>query len=145
MRWHDRPVIREVTEPEPAVAAALERLVPQLSRSAGRPDLDAVLADGAVRLLVADDESGAIVGTLSLVLFHTPGGVHAQIEDVVVDTAARGLGLGRGLAVEALRLAKDAGARHVDLTSRPSREAANALYRSLGFVERETNVYRYEL
>jgi len=138
-------VIRQVTETEPAVVAALERLVPQLSRTAGRPNLDAVLAGGAVRLLVAEDESGEIVGMLSLVLFHTPGGVHALIEDVVVDAAARGLGLGRELTVEALRLAGDAGARHVDLTSRPSREAANALYRSLGFVERETNAYRYEL
>ncbi len=134
-----------MTQATAVVADAVERLVPQLSRSAGRPDLDAVLAGGAVRLLVAEDESGEIVGMLSLVLFHTPSGVHAQIEDVVVDAAARGLGLGRELTVEALRLAKDAGARHVDLTSRPSREAANALYRSLGFVERETNAYRYEL
>lgn len=134
-----------MTQTTAAVADALERLVPQLSRSAGRPDLDAVLADGAVRLLVAEDDAGKIVGTLSLVLFHTPGGVHAQIDDVVVDAAARGGGFGRELTLEALRLAKDAGARRVDLTSRPSREAANALYRSLGFVERETNVYRYEL
>ena len=138
-------MIREVDEATPDVVEALERLVPQLSRSAGRPDLDGVLADNGVRLLVAEDDSGTIVGTLSLVLFHTPSGVHAQIEDVVVDAAARGLGLGRKLTVEALRLAREVGARQVDLTSRPSREAANALYRSLGFVERETNVYRYEL
>ena len=140
-----RAVIREVRESNPAVARALERLVPQLSRSAGPPDLDAVLADGAVRLLVAEDDSGAIVGTLTLVVLHTPTGVHAQIEDVVVDAAARGGGHGRALTLEAIRLAKEAGARHVDLTSRPSREAANELYRSLGFVERETNAYRYGL
>jgi ribosomal protein S18 acetylase RimI-like enzyme len=85
------------------------------------------------------------VGALTLVLVRLPTGVAAHIEDVVVDEAARGHGAGRALVEHALGLARAASAGHVDLTSRPSRTAANALYRSLGFEERATNTYRYEL
>ena len=78
-------------------------------------------------------------------MFRIPSGVRAWIEDVVVDEAARGQGVGEALNREALRLAAEQGARTVELTSRPSREAANRLYQRLGFKMRETNVYRYEL
>ncbi len=80
---------------------------------------------------------------MTLVVFRIPTGVRAWIEDVVVDEAARGRGVGEALNRAALELAERRGARSVDLTSRPSREAANRLYRKLGFVERETNVYRF--
>jgi len=63
----------------------------------------------------------------------------------VVDASARGAGVGEALNRFALDEARGAGATTVDLTSRPSREAANRLYRRLGFVQRETNVYRYDL
>jgi ribosomal protein S18 acetylase RimI-like enzyme len=91
---------------------------------------------------VARDGGGAIAGTLTLVLFRIPTGVRAWIEDVVVDESARGSGLGEALTRAALARAGAAGARTVDLTSRPSREAANRLYRRMGFQPRETNVYR---
>lgn len=81
---------------------------------------------------------------LTLALFRIPTGVRAWIEDVVVDEAARGQGVGAELTGAAIRLANQRGARTVDLTSRPSREAANRLYQRLGFVQRETNVYRFE-
>ena len=81
---------------------------------------------------------------LTLVVFRIPTGVRAWIEDVVVDAAVRGRGVGEALSQAALTRAAAAGARTVDLTSRPSREAANRLYRRLGFVPRETNLYRYE-
>ena len=77
--------------------------------------------------------------------FRIPTGVRAWIEDVVVDEAARGRGVGEALTLAALERARSAGARTVDLTSRPSREAANRLYQRIGFTERETNVYRYQL
>nr|WP_296069532.1 GNAT family N-acetyltransferase [uncultured Actinoplanes sp.] len=125
---------------------AFERLLPQLSRSA--PTLSAKeLAELAgwpgSRLLIAKVD-GQIMGTLTLVTFPIPTGMRAWIEDVVVDEAARGRGVGAALTTEAVRLAEAAGARTVDLTSRPSREAANRLYQRLGFQPRETNVYRYE-
>ncbi len=88
---------------------------------------------------------GDIVGSLTLVVFRIPTGVRAWIEDVVVDESARGHGVGEALNREALRVAREHGAITVDLTSRPSREAANRLYQRLGFTERNTNVYRYDL
>jgi ribosomal protein S18 acetylase RimI-like enzyme len=127
---------------------AFARLTPQLSTSNPPPtraELDEIVGSEATRLLVARDDSGVIVGSLTLVLFRIPTAVRAWIEDVVVDEAARGKGVGEALNREALRIAKDNGARTVDLTSRPSREAANRLYQRIGFKPRQTNVYRYEV
>ena len=84
------------------------------------------------------------IGSLTLALLRTPTGTRAWIEDVIVDESARGQGAGEALVAEAIRLAAQAGARTVDLTSRPSRDAANALYEKIGFRMRETNVYRYD-
>jgi ribosomal protein S18 acetylase RimI-like enzyme len=140
--------IEQVTEVSPELAAALQGLVEQLSSSAPAPapgELREVAGSPATTLLVARDQGGAVVGTLTLAVFRIPTGVRAWIEDVVVDEAARGRGTGEALTREALRLASEAGARTVDLTSRPGREAANSLYRKLGFERRETNVYRYDL
>jgi ribosomal protein S18 acetylase RimI-like enzyme len=127
---------------------AFIRLTPQLSRSNPPPtraELDEIVRSEASRLLVArDDDGGTIVGSLTLVLFRIPTAVRAWIEDVVVDEAARGQGVGEALNREALRIAKENAARTVDLTSRPSREAANRLYQRIGFKQRDTNVYRYE-
>ena len=138
--------VEEATSVTEELLAAMERLVPQLSRSAAVPntrELTEIVASPASVLLVARDGDGAIVGSLTLVLFRIPTGVRAWVEDVVVDQHARGRGVGEALSREALRRATAAGARTVDLTSRPSREAANRLYRRLGFVERDTNVYRW--
>jgi ribosomal protein S18 acetylase RimI-like enzyme len=75
------------------------------------------------------------------ILYRVPTGLQGWIHDVVVDEEARGQGVGEALTREALRWAEDAGARSVELTTRPEREAANRLYRRLGFEQRETNVY----
>jgi ribosomal protein S18 acetylase RimI-like enzyme len=131
---------------------AMERLIPQLSSSSPPPtaaELTEIVESEATHLLVARDGDGPglggeVVGSMTLVVFRIPTGVRAWIEDVVVDAAARGQGVGEALNRSALEVAERRGARTVDLTSRPSREAANRLYRRLGFVERETNVYRYE-
>jgi ribosomal protein S18 acetylase RimI-like enzyme len=88
---------------------------------------------------------GRVVGLLTLVVFRIPTAVRAWIEDVVVDESARGKGVGEALNRAALDEARRRGAKTVDLTSRPSREAANRLYQRIGFVARETNVYRYDL
>ncbi len=138
-------VVEEVFEVTDQLVAAFARLVPQLSRSSpvpGEAELGEIVASPATVLLVAR-AGGAIVGSLTLVLFRIPTGVRAWIEDVVVDESLRGRGVGEALSREALRRATIAGARTVDLTSRPSREAANRLYRRLGFELRDTNVYRW--
>ena len=119
--------------------------MPQLSRSAAPADR-AVLAqvvDSAATTLLIARSGGKIAGTLTLVMFPIPTGVRAWIEDVIVDGAARGQGIGQVLTIEALRIAGEAGARTVDLTSRPSREAAGRLYERVGFQSRSTRLYRY--
>ena len=133
------------TEVTAELVDAFARLVPQLSTSSpppGKEELDEMVgAPGTFVLVARDDE--AIVGTLTLVVFRIPTGLRAWIEDVVVDGGARGKGVGEALTLKAIDLATEAGARTVDLTSRPSREAANRLYQRLGFELRETNVWRF--
>jgi len=138
--------VEECTEVTDEVVEAMARLIPQLSSSSPPPDgghLGEIVASDACHLLLARDDTG-ILGSMTLVVFPIPTGVRAWIEDVVVDSAARGKGVGEVLNQEALRLAGRLGAKTVDLTSRPSRDAANRLYQRIGFVLRETNVYRFD-
>ena len=137
--------IEEATEVSDELVSAFRGLVPQLSSSSPPPEaaeLQEIVSSPATRLLVAREDDGSVVGSLTLVLFRIPTGVRAWIEDVVVDESARGRGAGEALTREAMRMATEAGARTVDLTSRPTREAANRLYERIGFEERETRVYR---
>jgi ribosomal protein S18 acetylase RimI-like enzyme len=143
----DQIRVEEVTEPFDDLVPAMATLVRQLSRSSPPPsaaEVEEIVRSPASHLLLARDADGAIVGTLTLAVFRIPTGLRAWIEDVVVDEAARGQGVGAALTNAAIRLANQRGARTVDLTSRPSREAANRLYQRLGFLERETNVYRFD-
>lgn len=130
-----------------SIVSAFAQLIPQLSSSNPAPDgaaLQRIVDHDATTLFLAHLD-GRIVGSLTLAVFPIPTGVRAWIEDVVVDEGVRGHGVGEELNRAALERARSLGAITVDLTSRPSREAANRLYKRLGFVERETNVYRYEL
>lgn len=132
----------EVTD---ELVEAMARLVPQLSSSSPPPDrsqLEQIVASPATALLVARDETG-IVGSLTLVSFRIPTGLRTRIEDVVVDERARSKGVGLALNQAALEMARDMGAASTDLTSRPSRAAANRLYQKMGFESRDSNVYRY--
>ena len=139
--------IIEVTEVTDELIDAMNRLIPQLSSSNPPPspaELQAMVDSDSTVLLLARDHTG-VLGSLTLAIFRIPTGLRAWIEDVVVNDEARGKGVGRLLNEVALEHARAAGATTVDLTSRPSRDAANRLYRRLGFVERRTNVYRYQL
>jgi ribosomal protein S18 acetylase RimI-like enzyme len=135
--------LERVTEADEALAAAVARLVPQLSptrRPAGLVELAELVATPGTNLIVARDGT-TLLGMLTLIVYRVPTGIRAWIHDVVVDEAARGRGVGEALTQEALRLAESAGAVSVELTTRQEREAANRLYRRLGFEQRETNVY----
>ena len=145
------PAVIDVVEVEAVkevtldLVAAFARLIPQLSSSAPPPDADqlaAIVAHPGITVFVASLD-GEIVGTLTLVLFPIPTGTRAWIEDVVTDAAAQRKGVGAALTRAAIEHAADQGARTVELTSRPSREAANRLYQQLGFELRQTNVYRF--
>ncbi len=142
--------IIEVTEYSEATEKAILRLLPQLSASAKRPTTaeikDLIRGEASILLMaVEEDQGSAAAGMLTLAVFRIPTGVRAWIEDVVVDEDSRGQGIGERLVQAAIERAKTAGAITVDLTSRPSREAANRLYRRCGFVQRETNIYRLSI
>jgi ribosomal protein S18 acetylase RimI-like enzyme len=135
--------VERVLEPDESIVAGLAALLPQLSPDREPPgllELAEIAAAPGTSLFVARD-GDAVVGMLTLVLYRTPTGLRGVIEDVVVDERARGGGVGEALTREALSLAAAAGVGSVSLTSRPEREAANRLYRRVGFEPRETNVY----
>jgi len=126
---------------------AFARLIPQLSKSNPPPTAEALadmIASPASVVFIARLD-GEIVGSLTLVAFRIPTGLRTMVEDVVVDEAARGTGVAVALTEAAMNEARRLGASTIDLTSRPSRVAANKLYQRIGFVQRDTNVYRYVL
>lgn len=138
-------LIEVVSEVDQELVDAWVRLLPQLSSTAAAVTaqvLEQIVASGGTTLLVARVH-GQIVGSLSVVVFVIPTGTRAWIEDVVVDAAARGRGAGEALTRAAITFATQRGARTVDLSSRPSRQAANRLYQRVGMQPRETIVYRY--
>ena len=141
--------ISEAREVDLDLVSTFANLTPQLSSSAPAPSADelaSIIAQPGTTLFIArDDDTGEIVGTLTLVVFPIPTGRRAWIEDVIVDSAASGQQLGERLSQAALDKAKELGCRTVELTSRPSREAANHIYKKLGFEQRDTNVYRFSL
>lgn len=139
--------IVEVTEVTQALIDAFVKLTPQLSSSNPPPSPEVLeeIVGAAATVLFAAVHSEQIVGALTLATYRIPTGLRAHIEDVVVDGQARGMGVGRALSEAALQRARDQGCSTVDLTSRPAREAANRLYQHMGFVQRDTNVYRFTL
>ncbi|MGE0868893.1 MAG: GNAT family N-acetyltransferase [Kofleriaceae bacterium] len=139
--------VERVAVVDDELVAAITRLIPQLSsaRPPTHAELAALVASAGTSLLIARTPSGAIVGALILTLYRILTGLQARIDDVVVDEAARGAGIGEALSREAIRIAREAGARSVNLTSRPERVVANRLYQRLGFERLATNAYRFRL
>lgn len=152
----DQP--RQVTD---ELLDAFARVLPQLKINLPRLNADrvaALLSSDSVSLLAARSDGlalsgaavpsraveGLIVGLLTLIVYPTPSGVRARIEDVVVDESARGRGVASALIQSALEMAKQKGADGVALTSNPRRESANRLYQKLGFTRWETNVYFFK-
>lgn len=132
----------------PELLAAFERLIPQLTK-APIPTGDELqkLIDSPSVLILAriPDVDGSIVGAGTLGVFRTPSGVHAHVEDIIVDESMRGQGVGEALVRHLLQIAREMGLKGVSLTCNPRRVAANALYQKMGFKKWETNVYWYEL
>jgi ribosomal protein S18 acetylase RimI-like enzyme len=140
--------IEIVAEATDEILDAVTSLVKQLSPGAPEPAMDRlndIIDSRCTTLFLARDEQGAIVGMLILAVYNISTGLRVWIEDVVVDEKARGKGIGEALCRKAIEEAREIGAKTIELTSRPSREAANHLYQRLGFHKRETNVYRYEV
>ena len=126
---------------------AFQRLIPQLTDNTPPPslnDLADLVRDASSTLIVARDDRSQIVGALTLTVYRVPTGIRSIIEDVIVDTSARGQGIGDALMKYAINLAREKGAQNISLTSNPMREAANRLYLRVGFKKRETNAYQYK-
>ena len=139
--------IIEISEASNEILSQVNGLLPQLSKSASPlslESLDILTKSESTNLFVAK-EGKKVWGMLSLVLFPIPTGTKAWVEDVVVDSSARGKGIGKALMNHALKKVREKRGKSIDLTSRPSRETANKLYQSLGYQKRETNVYRLSL
>lgn len=142
--------IEAVHEATPELQAALARLLPQLNPTLPVPDLarlERLMADPDVTLLVAKDEKHEIVGTTTVVVYTTPFWIKARLDEVVVDDAARGRGVGEALVKAALDVARERGAQVAELQSGrgPNREAAHRLYFRLGFKLRDSDLMRVVL
>jgi len=140
--------IREVKRYNKRVLIAVQRLLPQLDpdiEAITKEKLKALIRSNNSHLFLAVTDEKEIAGMLTASVYIIPTGIKFWIEDVVVDEAFRGKGIGKDLMLQAMEFAKSTGAKSVDLTSRPARVAANKLYQELGYELRETNVYRYTL
>jgi ribosomal protein S18 acetylase RimI-like enzyme len=143
------PVVAVATTMNRDIYDAFCRLIPALSSTAKIPsyeEIETIIVCPTTNLFLArEPDRKEIIGSLTLVLFRIPTGICARIEDVVVDTEFRGAGVGKALCQSAIELATAAGAQTVDLTSNPSREDANRLYKSFGFTLRNTNAYHFKV
>ena len=138
-------VVEEITQPFDGLLEAMGLLVGELSTSSARPSagqVSDIIASPTSHLLVAR-HMDEIVGMLTLVVFPIPTGTRGRIEDVIVRHRNRGQGFGEALVNSALSLARTHHVKTIDLTSRPTRTEASRLYLKLGFVKRDTNVYRF--
>ncbi len=138
--------VERCTKVDEELVAAFARLIPQLSQAnpPGLSELDAITRAQGTTLLLARD-GRTIVGVAMLHIYRIPTGLQARIDDVVVQLASRGHGMGEALVREAITIARAAGAKSIHLTSHPRRESANRLYARLGFEQRETNAYSLKL
>jgi ribosomal protein S18 acetylase RimI-like enzyme len=142
--------IQKISEASQDLYEALQRLVPQLGAHKVPPTrqelTELIVSDSATLLVARDPEPHSpIVGILCLTVYRVPTGLRSIIEDVIVDESMRRRGIGEALVRHAIELARQAGANGVSLSSNPQREAANQLYRSMGFQLRNTNPYFYQL
>ena len=137
-----------VTQADEELYEAFQHLIPQLTNNNPPPslnDLSALVRNEASTLIVARNENAKIIGALTLTVYRVPTGIRSIIEDVVVDSSARGQGIGEALISRAIEVAREKGAINISLTCNPMREAANRLYQRMGFKKRETNAYQMKL
>jgi GNAT superfamily N-acetyltransferase len=139
--------IKKINRFSNRVYDAVIRLLPQLAPGADLPSKEhfkKILKSDMTHFFIAEVDNNEI-GMFTLASYHAPTGIKVWMEDVVIDEAHRGKGFGKEMMHFAIEYAKSTGAKTLDLTSKPTRIAANQLYKKTGFVLRETNVYRYQL
>jgi len=132
-----------VQEATPELFEAIARLLPQLTEARTPPTLEQLseTVAGQTVLVARNDADDSIVGTATFVTYRVSSGLKGRLEDVIVNSSARGQGVGEALVLDLMRRANDAQVLMLELTSMPYRESANRLYKRLGFVRKPTNVY----
>jgi len=135
--------IEQVQEATPELFEAIARLLPQLTEARTPPTLEQLseTVAGQTVLVARNDADDSIVGTSTFVTYRVSSGLKGRLEDVIVDSSARGQGVGEALVLDVMRRANEAQVLMLELTSMPYRESANRLYKRLGFVRKPTNVY----
>lgn len=137
--------IERITNIDERTANALQLLIPELTNDQNRiptiENLEKVISSPNNFVFIAKNND-EIIGTLTLVFYWIPSGLKVWIEDVIVSDKARGKGVATDLMWHAIGIARENGAKKIDLSSSPWREAANNLYLKLGFEKRDTNMYR---
>lgn len=140
--------IKRVEQIDPETIKGIQNLFPQLTQFSPIPaenQIRDIINSDSTTIWIAINHDKSVQGMLNLAIYPTTTGVHAWIEDVVVDQTARRQGIAARLTQAAIDYAKRKGAKSINLTSRPAREAANLLYQKLGFTKVETNLYRMKL
>ena len=140
--------ISEISNYSEEAFLAMAKLLPQLGPGTIVPTREhfrKIVESVTTHFFILEADNRGIAGILSICTYPIPTGTKAWIEDVVVDECFRGKSYGKALMLHAIEFARSQGAKAVELTSRPSRIAANRLYKELGFVIRETNLYKLSL
>ena len=137
--------VKKVVKVNSQLVSGIQKLMPELSCKIPPPDkkdLEEIVQNPMTELFIAENDIGEVIGTLTLVIIKIPSGVKSRIEDVVVSSKARRLGIGHSLIEAAIDFARELNIPYIDLTSHPNRVAANKLYQKIGFRQGQTNVYR---
>ncbi len=138
--------IKELKEYTPQIFRTVQHFLSLLvtyDLKISEKDFREIIESNNSHLFVAiDSQNNNLLGMLTVGTYLSPTGRKGWIEDVVVDEACRGQGVGKKLMQHAIQFADLQSIKLLMLTSNPTRIAANNLYQSLGFVKKETNVYK---
>jgi ribosomal protein S18 acetylase RimI-like enzyme len=140
--------IKKINRFSERVFEAVLKLLPQLAPDTDLPArqyVEDILTSENIHFFIAELNNKQIIGMLTIGTYDILTGKKVWIEDVVVDESQRGKGFGKEMVKFAIEYSETLGAASIALTSRPSRVEANELYKKLGFVLHETNVYKYLL
>lgn len=109
--------------------------------------LRAILEDPAKGRVFVAREDGRVVAMASLLctVSTAEGGPAAWFEDLVVDPAHRGRGIGSALLSYVVSEARKQGALRLTLLTDMQNAAAHAFYRKLGFVDSSMKPMRLKL
>jgi N-acetylglutamate synthase-like GNAT family acetyltransferase len=126
----------------PRIAELLAELRAQeVAASSVEPQLKELFDDTQRTVIVVTNNDSSVVGLAALNLVYKLPKIECRLDEVIVSDSERGKGYGRELIEACETWAWSHSSDVLEFTSRPSREAANAMYQKLGFEIRETNVY----